>query len=194
MMSSLVETVTERVKSLYIRYRTDTRNSTLQMGDGTSLNVGCEARGPVSLGKYCAIGRHVIFQGRNHIYHKPATQVSFYREMFDEELGFDASGIEVGHDVWIGNRATVLPGVTIGHGAIIGAGAVVTDDVDPYEIVGGVPAEHIDWRFGESVREQLLEIAWWDWAESKIRDNREFFQSNLSTLPEEKQVAELVQT
>lgn len=62
----------------------------------------------------------------------------------------------------------------------MGAGAVVIKDVQPYEMVGGVPAEHIGWRFPEHIRKQLMEIKWWDWDDEKIRRNRKFFASNLS--------------
>lgn len=78
--------------------------------------------------------------------------------------------VEIGHDVWIGYNATVMPDVTVGTGAVIGAGAVVTTDVDPYEIVAGVPAEPIDRRFDEETAESLLEMQWWDWSRETIEE------------------------
>jgi hypothetical protein len=69
----------------------------------------------------------------------------------------------IGNDVWIGHGVTIMPGVSIGTGAVIGAGAVVTKDVEPYQIVVGVPARPIRKRFSEEVITQLLDIAWWDW-------------------------------
>ena len=74
----------------------------------------------------------------------------------------------VGNDVWIGYRATIMPGVTIGHGAIIGACAVVTRDVPPYAIVGGNPARVIRMRFEADTVARLLTLAWWDWPMEKI--------------------------
>lgn len=68
----------------------------------------------------------------------------------------------VGNDVWIGRRATIMPGVQIGDGAIISAEAVVVKDVAPYTVVGGNPAREIKQRFSQEVIEQLLEIKWWD--------------------------------
>lgn len=69
--------------------------------------------------------------------------------------------VVIGHDVLISLNAIILSGVTIGNGAVIGAGAVVTKDVKPYEIVGGVPAKHIRWRFDEAERERLEKSAWY---------------------------------
>jgi hypothetical protein len=78
--------------------------------------------------------------------------------------------IIIGNDVWIGAKSTIMSGVKIGHGAIVAAGAVVTKDVQPYSVVGGNPAKHIKFRFDEKQIEKLLEISWWDWEESKIKE------------------------
>jgi virginiamycin A acetyltransferase len=78
----------------------------------------------------------------------------------------------VGHDVWVGYKAMILPGVTIGHGAIIAAGAVVSRDVPPYAIVGGNPANIIRMRFAAETIAALLAIAWWDWDIERIARNR----------------------
>jgi virginiamycin A acetyltransferase len=74
----------------------------------------------------------------------------------------------IGSDVYLGFEALVLSGVTIGDGAIIGARAVVTRDVAPFEVVGGNPAQHIKWRFDEPTRDALLRIRWWDWPHEKV--------------------------
>ena len=73
--------------------------------------------------------------------------------------------------MWIGYEAVILAGVTIGDGAIIGSRAVVTKDVPPYAIVGGVPARNIRPRFAEEVVQKLLELRWWDWPEERIAAN-----------------------
>lgn len=70
----------------------------------------------------------------------------------------------IGHDVWIGTRAFISQGVTIGHGSIVAAGAVVTKDVPPYSIVGGVPARLIRPRFDKAISARLLALSWWDWS------------------------------
>ena len=76
--------------------------------------------------------------------------------------------IAIGNDVWIGYEAVILAGVTIGDGAIIGTRAVVTKDVPPYTIVGGVPAKPIRKRFSEETIAVLQDLCWWDWEEEKI--------------------------
>ncbi len=89
----------------------------------------------------------------------------------------------IGHDVWVGYRAIILPGVTIGHGAIIGAGAVVSGDVPPYAIVGGNPAKLIRMRFDAETIAALLAIAWWDWDIERIARNRSAIeQADLAAL------------
>jgi virginiamycin A acetyltransferase len=76
--------------------------------------------------------------------------------------------VEIEHDVWIGHNCTIMEGVKIGTGAVIGTCAVVTRDVQPYEIVGGVPAKHIKWRFPEEIRKRLLASQWWEWDLSRL--------------------------
>lgn len=82
-----------------------------------------------------------------------------------------------GNDVWIGYEAVILSGVTIGDGAIIGSRAVVTKDVSPYTIVGGVPAKPIRRRFDNKTITKLLKLEWWDWSEERIKANIEIIQS-----------------
>mgnify|MGYP002378569293 CR=1 FL=1 len=77
----------------------------------------------------------------------------------------------IGHDVWIGNSATIMPGLTIGHGSIIATNAMVTRDVAPYTIMGGNPAQPIRKKFDETTIEFLLNLKWWDWPIKKISDN-----------------------
>lgn len=106
---------------------------------------------------------------------------------FFEEWGLDVKDITrawdnkgdivVGNDVWIGFEAVILSGVTIGDGAIIGTRAVVTKDVAPYTVVGGVPAKFIRKRFSDEVILELLKLQWWNWSESRIKQNIDAIQS-----------------
>jgi virginiamycin A acetyltransferase len=132
------------------------------------------------IGKFCAIatGAAFIMNGANHA----MTGFSTYPfNIFGQgwEKGFDWATIQagfkgdtvVGNDVWIGQEATIMPGVTIGDGAIIAAKSVVTADVPPYAIVGGNPAKLIRRRFGDDVIAELLAIRWWDWSVDRITRN-----------------------
>lgn len=130
------------------------------------------------IGKFCSIacGAKFIFNCANHAL-RPLSTYTFplFFEEWDlpkSELAsaWDNKGdIIIGNDVWIGYDAVIMAGVTIGDGAIIGTRAVVTKDVEPYSIVGGVPAREIRKRFAPEVVEWLMELKWWDWSEEKIR-------------------------
>lgn len=128
----------------------------------------------LTIGDYCSIAENVqIFLGGNHrtdwvsSYPFPA----FFAEASHIKNYETANGnINIGSDVWLCSNVTIFSGVTIGHGAVIAYGAVVTKDVAAYSIVGGNPAKHIKWRFDETKRNALLEIAWWDWDENEVLD------------------------
>ncbi len=132
------------------------------------------------IGKFCSIacGAKFLFNSANHALGSLSTYPFpiFFEEwglpVEDISAAWDNKGdIVVGSDVWIGYEAVILAGVTIGDGAIIGARAVVTKDVPPYTIVGGVPARPIRKRFDEDTIARLLELRWWDWPEERIREN-----------------------
>jgi acetyltransferase-like isoleucine patch superfamily enzyme len=84
--------------------------------------------------------------------------------------------VYIGNDVWIGEGVTIPGGVTIGDGAIIASGAVVVKDVGPYEIVGGVPAKRIKYRFSIAARSALIEMAWWDKDEVWLKKHSSYFE------------------
>ncbi|MFC6446763.1 CatB-related O-acetyltransferase [Shinella zoogloeoides] len=106
-----------------------------------------------------------------------------------ESASYVERRVKIGHDVWIGANCMILEGVQIGSGAIVGAGAVVTRDVPPYSVVGGVPARHIKLRFPEEVVAALLQGAWWNASESEIRSAMHLFTisnpslENIADLP-----------
>ena len=131
------------------------------------------------IGKFCSIacGAKFLFNSANHTLNSLST---FPFPIFPEEWGesmpvtdaWDNKGdIVIGNDVWIGYEAVIMAGVHIGDGAIIGTRAVVTKDVLPYTIVGGVPARKIRSRFEDTTIELLQQLKWWDWDTTKISEN-----------------------
>lgn len=138
------------------------------------------------IGKFCSIacGAKFIFTSANHTMQSLST---YTFPLFYEEWGLDKADVAtawdnkgdivIGNDVWIGYEAVILSGVQIGDGAVIGARAVVTKDVPPYTIVGGVPARTIRTRFDDATIRKLLEIKWWDWPRSKIQRSIPMIQS-----------------
>ena len=132
------------------------------------------------IGKFCSIacGAVFIFTSANHTLKSLST---YPFPLFFEEWGLDKANVTdawdnkgdiiIGNDVWIGYEAVIMSGVTIGDGAIIAARAVVTKDVPPYTIVGGVPAKLIRKRFSDETIARLSEIKWWDWSYDRIKKN-----------------------
>ena len=122
------------------------------------------------IGKYCSIacGARFLFNSANHTMRSLSTYPFpiFYDEwehgLWADKAWDNKGDIVIGNDVWIGYEAVIMAGVTIGDGAIIGTRAVVTKDVPPYTIVGGVPAKPIRKRFSEDVIERLLSLKWWN--------------------------------
>jgi acetyltransferase-like isoleucine patch superfamily enzyme len=153
------------------------------VGDYTYLGDGvcvCHSR----IGRFCSISSLVAIGGGTHpsrgwvstspVFFSMRRQVG--TTFVSAPLFNELPQTLVGNDVWIGHGATVLPGLEVGHGAIVGAGAVVTKDVPPYAIVGGVPARLIRERFCEEDIHWLLSIKWWDWGEPELRKHAAAFK------------------
>ena len=138
------------------------------------------------IGRFCSIacGARFLFTSGNHALKSLST---YTFPIFFDEWGLDAKNIRdawdnkgdtfIGNDVWIGYEAIIMPGVKIGDGAIVGTRAVVTGDVPPYTIVGGVPARPIRKRFDDETIRRLEALRWWDWDEEKLRRNLSAIQS-----------------
>jgi len=138
------------------------------------------------IGSFCSIGTGACFMMAGNQGHRNDWVSSFPFFYMSEEPAFagardafrPAGDTVVGSDVWIGAEAMIMPGIRIGHGAVIGSRALVTRDVEPYSIVGGNPARPIRTRFTEAEIVMLLEMAWWDWPLKQIRDGMDLFCSN----------------
>ena len=147
------------------------------------------------IGKFCSIacGAKFLFNSANHTL---GSLANYTFPLFFEEWGLDRKDVAaawdnkgdivIGNDVWIGYEAVVMAGVRIGDGAVIAARAVVTRDVPPYTIVGGVPAREIRRRFDADTVARLQELRWWDWPIGKIRENLpHIMQGEIGKLTEE---------
>jgi len=138
----------------------------------------------VAIGKYCSVAEGVRLICGEH----PVTRVSTFPfgilpfvERAAEQDPVTKGPIVIGNDVWLGTNAMVLSGVTVGDGAVVAAGAVVTRDVPPYAVAAGVPARVIRMRFTPEQIENLLQIAWWNWPEERIRAQIELFYGDVDT-------------
>ncbi|NVK58364.1 MAG: CatB-related O-acetyltransferase [Alteromonadaceae bacterium] len=145
------------------------------IGASSYMNSYGYIRGDVFIGRYCSIGRRVTIGAEAHLMTGLSTSPSLsggpaqsnYSAEALMELGFDTikhsrRQTVIRSDVWVGDGAIILPGVTIGIGAVVGANAVVVRDVAPYEIVGGVPSKVIRKRFPSGVCDLLLASEWWE--------------------------------
>jgi chloramphenicol O-acetyltransferase type B len=148
----------------------------------------------VEIGQFCSIGEETrILAGGEHPLDLPTTfplKTLFTRQATGVNWDAFAKGpTRIGNDVWIGRRALVLSGVTVGDGAVIAAGAVVGRDVPPYAVVAGNPASVVRMRFDAATVERLLAVRWWDWSDEKIRAFEPYFYADIDTFLEAAEAA-----
>lgn len=135
------------------------------------------------IGSFCSIAAGVGIGGGAHAISAVSTSPAFNKGR--NVLGCNFGNIEfapykttkIGNDVWIGNRALIMQGVTIGDGAVVGAGSIVTKDVEPYTIVAGNPARVIRKRFDDETVEKLLKLQWWNMSEEELKKYGDCFES-----------------
>jgi virginiamycin A acetyltransferase len=152
----------------------------IRIGYATTLGVNNLLSGNVTIGKYCQIGADVAFHASNH----PTSHMTTYinSNLFNGELKqfkIDHK-ISVGNDVWVGHGVIVVGNVTIGNGAILAAGSVITKDVDPYTIVAGIPAKPIRKRFSDTIIKEIESLQWWDKSEKELEMIKPLFFKDLT--------------
>jgi virginiamycin A acetyltransferase len=159
----------------------------VEIGRGTFCNGPASIRAPkskITIGSFCSLASYCALTTGDHPITKPSTyhtNTGKYGAYF-RNVAISESPINVGCDVWIARGCTILKGVNIGHGAIVAAGAVVTSDIPPYAIYGGIPARLIRHRFSETTIDWLLSIQWWNWSEEQLQARTEFFSTDLAEL------------
>lgn len=153
---------------------------------GNYSYIGSNCHISAEIGRYCSISNNVhTILGKHPVDTWVSTHPAFYSEKYccgktySSENRFDENSpmVKIGNDVWIGHGAAIMGGITIGDGAIVAASAMVTKDVPPYAVVGGVPARVIKYRFNANQIDKLLFIKWWDWDESKIIESANDFDN-----------------
>ena len=162
------------------------------IGLATYISGNCKLN-KIKIGRFCSIGQNIVNDiGRHPSSVFVSTHPCFFstdkqsgftfskKNLFDEHLYIDDEKkyyVEIGNDVWIGNNVTLYDGIKIGDGAIIANGAIVTNDVEPYSIVGGIPAKLIRMRFTEEQIISLKKIKWWTKDFNWIKENFSFFSN-----------------
>lgn len=143
-------------------------------GPGTIIS---SIKSNIYISDFVSIGQNVSIQDSNHRLDRASTTFAT-RDIYGGSVMDDVTSkgdIIIEEDVWIGSNSVILSGVTVGRGAVIAAGSVVTKNVGRYEIVGGNPAKYIKNRFSETTIELLETEQWWNWSKEKILSNKKFF-------------------
>lgn len=165
-----------------IAYGADICNS--NVGKRSSIGRYTTVR-DCQIGNFCAISWNCSLGAKNHHYEMVSCSAAFFQQRFgivDQNIK-NSDGIvttSIGNDVWIGCNAVILSGVTVGDGAVIGAGAIVTKDVEAYSIVVGVPAKHIRYRFNNKIRNNLHKSKWWLWEDDILKRHSDLFHQEMT--------------
>ncbi len=154
-------------------------NGTINIGYASTLGYNGTYHGDISIGNYCQLGPNVSIITTNHPMYHLSTFIN--ESLFDGELKKLKKNkkVVVGHDVWVGQQVIILGGITIGNGAIIAAGSIVTKDVMPFSIVAGNPAKHIKSRFSSELQEEIVALDWWSKSPKELEELKPLFFKNL---------------
>lgn len=148
-------------------------------GPGTVLHA---ENNYIEIGDFCSIAQNVTIQEFNHCMNYPTTSaIKYLLNKTDFSLETISKGpVIIEEDVWIGANTVILSGITIGRGAIIGAGSIVTKSVPAYSIVCGNPAKVLRMRFSPQTIDKLEKLKWWQWSLDDLRRNTDFFSMDLN--------------
>ena len=152
----------------------------IQIGYATTLGYNNTLGGNITIGKYCQLGANVAIHATNH----PMSYLTTYinQNLFQGDLSQlkQQNVITIGNDVWIGHGVIIVGNISVGNGAILAAGSVVTRDVEPFTIVAGVPAKRIRKRFNETITKEIEELKWWDKNEQELEKLKPLFFKNFT--------------
>lgn len=159
--------------------------SRLEIGDGTRFTGPPVIKGgqPCLIGKYCGIGEDLRIITSDHSTTLVNLNVVLQRTITGGTGHRSEGPVQIGHNVWIGDRVTILNGVAVGNGAILAAGSIVTRDVEPYGIVAGNPARLLKMRFDADKAAFLDALAWWDWPLETMQARADFFTADVAETP-----------
>ena len=157
-----------------------TLSGKVKVGNYTTINksIIIGRLNPINIGKFCSIAPDVYITDINHNLKRRTTHFMYkYIDVIDkiDELKSNG-GVEIGNDVWIGKSSIILSGITIGDGAVIAAGSIVTKDVEPYSVVAGIPAKLIKKRFNDNIIKKLIKEKWWNLSIQELtKKEKKFF-------------------
>ncbi len=169
--------ISESTFGAFVEIGAGTRIVNSEFGDYSYCDRTCDIAN-ARIGKFANIASFTRIGATDHPMEKASLHHFLYRSAsYWEDAEDDADWFahrasrraEIGHDTWIGHAAIIKPEVTIGHGAVVASGAIVTKDVAPYSIVAGVTAEPVRHRFPADIAERMMALAWWDWDHARLR-------------------------
>lgn len=162
-----------------------TRMSNTHLGDYSYCDRTCDIAN-ARIGKFANIASFVRIGATDHPLDRALLHHFMYRSSdYREDVAHDAAWFDkrasrlahIGHDTWIGHNAQIKPEVTIGHGAVVASGAIVTKDVAPYTIHAGVPSAPVRRRLPLEIADRMIALAWWDWDHAALRSALDDFRS-----------------
>jgi acetyltransferase-like isoleucine patch superfamily enzyme len=185
MLKGLLKLISRKLKVSESYFISENRKyDAFEVGEGSYGYPEIEfydAGAKLRIGKYCAIAPKVkiLLGGEHHLDWVSGYPFSLLNDKARDLSGypFTKGDVTIGNDVWIGYDALILSGVTIGDGAVIGARSLVTKDIEPFAVVGGVPGKLIRYRFSKDTIASLQKIAWWNWPRKDIEAAWHLIQS-----------------